>query len=150
MNIYTILKKNKDIQENQWKYVETYFQDEREEIELKDLGYDKEKYILSKNYPYVLKGEQILCLPENIETDEEKLEKYQNEVRELRKPKLEVYDKLAVNFSVGIEKIDSKKWEEIKKWRQTWLLLPDNIDITLPIEKQIPETPKEIQYYETI
>lgn len=82
MNIYTVLKINNEIKEDQWKYVETYFQDEREELTIEDTDYSPDEYILSKNYPYVLRGEQILCLPEHIETDEEKLIRIKNEINQ--------------------------------------------------------------------
>ena len=82
MNIYTILKNNNDIKENQWKYVEMYFQDGRDEIKIEDTQYSSEEYFISKNYPYIIKGEQILCLPEKIETDEEKYERIKNEINQ--------------------------------------------------------------------
>lgn len=82
MNIYTILKINNDIKENQWKYVETYFQDEREELAIEDTQYSSDKYVLSKNYPYVLRRDQILCLPEHVETDEEKYIRLKNEINQ--------------------------------------------------------------------
>lgn len=111
---------------------------------LRNGEYISDNSILYTSNPYVFGEWNGSAWIENL--DKKKLN-YSNRIKEIIKPLLTAYDRLAIDKANGVGSISDEDWAEVLEWKNILLELVENVDITKTVEEQIPPTLSIIRSY---